>query len=231
MKHKVYVISAGRYDKLPFTDQQKKEYVFCVKKGEGHLYQKNGCKTVKETGGLMDSRNAALELAFKEDKICVQLSDDIKKVTLNKNFFEPTVVDLDEAIQDIVDKFNKVKGINLLGVPPTDNFFFAKSIVSKNTFCIGDMLFVKPSDIRFDTQLTLKEDYDFTLQHMELGDVIRYQKYLFTFEHYSNAGGAVDVRDNEEEQKNIRILKSKWGDKIRLNPKRENEIILCKSKN
>ena len=88
------------------------------------------------------------------------------------------------------------------------------------------MLFVKPSEVRFDTQLTLKEDYDFTLQHISRKKVLRYQKYLFSFKHYSNKGGAVDIRNNEEEQKNIRILKSKWGDKVRLNPKRKNEILI-----
>jgi len=226
MKHNVYVISAGRYDKLPFNEEQKKNYIFCVKNGEGKLYKDNGCLNVYETGNLMQSRNYALDHAFKNKKICVQLSDDIKKVVVNKNFGEPKKVELDLAIDEIVSKFNNVKGVKLLGVPPTDNFFFANKLVSVNTFCIGDMLFVKPSDIRFDTQLTLKEDYDFTLQHKQRADVIRYQKYLFTFEHYSNKGGAVDVRDDKEEQKNIMILKSKWGDKVRLNPKRKNEILI-----
>ena len=226
MMHNVYVISAGRYDKLPFNETQKSNYIFCVKNGEEELYKENGCLNVYETGNLMDSRNFALEHAFKLKKICVQLSDDIKKVVVNKNFGCPAKVELDFAIEDIVSRFNKVKGVKLLGIPPTDNYFFANKIVSVNTFCIGDMLFVKPSDIRFDTQLTLKEDYDFTLQHREIGDVIRYQKYLFSFEHYSNKGGAVDVRDDEEEQKNIRILKSKWGDKVRLNSKRKNEILI-----
>jgi hypothetical protein len=226
MKHNVYVISAGRYDKLPFTKEQKSKYIFCVKNGEGNLYKKNGCENVFETGNLMQSRNFALEHAFKNKKICVQLSDDIKKVVINKNFGEPKKVDLDYAINDIVNKFNNVKGVKLLGIPPTDNYFFANKMVSVNTFCIGDMLFIKPNPLRFDEQLTLKEDYDYTLQHMERGDVIRYQKYLFTFEHYSNSGGAVDVRDDKEEQKNIRILKSKWKDKVRLNKKRQNEILI-----
>ena len=226
MKHNVYVISAGRYDKLPFNEEQKKNYIFCVKNGEGKLYKDNGCLNVYETGNLMQSRNYALDHAFKNKKICVQLSDDIKKVVVNKNFGEPKKVELDLAIDEIVSKFNNVKGVKLLGVPPTDNFFFANKLVSVNTFCIGDMLFVKPSDIRFDTQLTLKEDYDFTLQHKQRANVIRYQKYLFTFEHYSNKGGAVDVRDDKEEQKNIMILKSKWGDKVRLNSKRKNEILI-----
>ena len=55
---------------------------------------------------------------------------------------------------------------------------------------------------------------------------MRYQKYLFTFEHYSNKGGAVDVRDDKEEQRIIRILKSKWGEKVRMNTKRKNEILI-----
>ena len=226
MKHNVYVISAGRYDKLPFDEEQKGKYIFCVKYGEGQLYKDNGCLNVYETGNLMQSRNFALDHAFKLKRICVQLSDDIKKVVVNKNFGCPAKVELDFAIEDIVSKFNNVKGVKLLGVPPTDNFFFATKLVSVNTFCIGDMLFVKPNDLRFDEQLTLKEDYDYTLQHKERGDVIRYQKYLFSFEHYSNKGGAVDVRDDKEEQKNIMILKSKWGDKVRLNSKRKNEILI-----
>jgi|TARA_R100000479_G_scaffold101453_1_gene50518 Asp-tRNA(Asn)/Glu-tRNA(Gln) amidotransferase C subunit len=226
MKHNVYVISAGRYDKLPFNKQQKEKYIFCVKDGEKELYESHGCKNVYNTGNLMDSRNFALEHAFKEKKICVQLSDDITKVVLNKNFYEPKKIEVDEAIEDIVKKFNKIENVDLLGVPPTDNYFFAGKLVAENKFCIGDMLFVKPSEVRFDTQLTLKEDYDFTLQHISRKKVLRYQKYLFSFKHYSNKGGAVDIRNNEEEQKNIRILKSKWGDKVRLNPKRKNEILI-----
>lgn len=224
--YNVYVISAGRYNKLPFDKNQKQKYIFCVKNGEKQLYEKNGCLNVYETGGLMQSRNFALEHSFNNGKICVQLSDDLKKVKLNKNFGKPLQLNLDIVIDDIITKFKKVKGIKLLGVPPTDNFFFAKSIVSKNTFCIGDMLFIKPNPLRFDEQLTLKEDYDYTLQHIEKYGTIRYQKYLFTFQHYTNEGGAVDVRNTEEEQKNIRILKNKWGDKVKINTKRENEILI-----
>tara|TARA_R100001443_G_C3356222_1_gene178001 strand:+ start:699 stop:1379 length:681 start_codon:yes stop_codon:yes gene_type:complete len=226
MNYNVYVISAGRYDKLPFNKTQKKKYIFCVKSGEKHLYQNNGCVNVYETGNLMQSRNFALEHAFKENKICVQLSDDIKKVKLNKNFFKDKEVKLDEAIDDIINKFKKIDGVCLMGVPPTDNYFFANKLVAENKFCIGDMLFVKPNELRFDEQLTLKEDYDYTLQHIRKNKVLRYQKYLFTFEHYSNKGGAVDVRDDKEEQRNIRILKSKWGEKVRMNTKRKNEILI-----
>jgi hypothetical protein len=227
MSYNVYVISAGRYNKLNFSTEQKKNYIFCVKNGEGHLYKKNGCLNVFETGKLIQSRNAALDMAFQQNKICVQISDDLRKVTTNKNFAEKKEVNLDLAIEELIKVFKKVNGVYLMGVPPTTNDFFAKTLISKNTFCIGDMLFIKPNDLRFDTALTLKEDYDYTLQHLnKYKNCFRYQKYLFEFEHYKNIGGAVDYRTEQEEQKNIKILFAKWGSKIKLNAKRENEILI-----
>ncbi len=226
MNYQVYVISANRYNDLPFDIGQKEDYIFCVKNGQSDLYKQNGCQNVYDTGNLMNSRNFALEHAFKQNKICIQLSDDIKKVKLNKNFYQLKEIQLDVAIKDIVKKFKQIKGVYLMGVPPTDNYFFANKLVVENKFCIGDMLFVKPNELRFDKQLTLKEDYDYTLQHIQKAKVLRYQKYLFTFKHYSNKGGAVDIRNDKEEEKNIMILKSKWGDKVRLNTKRKNEILI-----
>jgi hypothetical protein len=227
MKHQVYVITAGRYDKLPFTKEQKSNYIFCVKKGEGDAYRKHGCVNVFETGRLIESRNYALSDAAKKNVVCVQLSDDLKKVTKNKNFGNGVECGLDDVICEMVNVFLSVNGVNLMGIPPTSNDFYAKSLISKNTFCIGDLLFVKPCGIFFDDTLTLKEDYDYTLKHLTtFGHCFRFQKYMFHFEHYKNKGGAVDYRTEQEEQKNIRRLIAKWGSKIKLNPKRKNEILI-----
>ena len=222
--HQVYVISAGRYNDLPFTVEQKKSYIFCVKDGEKKLYQESGCEQVYETGKLIPSRNFALDHAFERQKMCIQLSDDIKEVKTNPN---SESVNLADVVEEIAHKFKQTTGVYLLGIPPTDNPFFAKSIISKNTFCIGDLFFSKPNPLRFDEKLTLKEDYDYTLQHCkEYGIVLRYQKYLFSFVHYKNQGGVVSYRNDEEEQNNIRLLKLKWGKAIKDNPKRKNEILL-----
>ena len=227
MNYQVYVISAGRHDKLNLTPLQKSKYIFCVRNGEKHLYEKHGCKNVFETGTLIQSRNWALEKAFANNVICVQLSDDLKKVKTNKNFGIQQGVELDFAIEKLVGVFNKIPNVYLMGIPPTPNDFYAKTIVSKNSFCIGDLIFVKPNELRFDERMTLKEDYDYTLQHIQrFGNCFRYQKYLFEFEHYKNKGGAVDYRNDDEEKKNIRYLISKWGKKIRMNPKRKNEILI-----
>ena len=89
------------------------------------------------------------------------------------------------------------------------------------------MIFVKPNELKFDEKLTLKEDYDYTLQHIErYGICMRYQKYLFSFSHYSNEGGAVEYRNDTEEQYNIVYLMKKWGKSVKLNKKRKNEILI-----
>jgi len=227
MEYQIYCISSGRSKALPFNDYEKSLITFLVKKGEKNDYLKSKCINVVETGNLMDSRNFAMEDAFIQGKICVQLSDDLKKITLNKNFGEKKEVKLLEAINHIIEKFKKVKGVYLLGVPPTNNDFFAKQLVSKNTFCIGDALFIKPNPLRFDTNLTLKEDYDLTCQHLnKFGVCLRYQKFIWHFEHYTNDGGAVSYRNDTEEKKNIIYLLNKWKGKIKLNRKRKNEILL-----
>lgn len=227
--HAVYVISAGRANSLPFQTSALNQYIFCVKAGEADAYRAAGCRHVYETGSLMQSRNWALEHAFDNKQICVQLSDDIKSVKLNPHVAsgKKEAVSLDHAIKVMVEKLTAVTGLRLLGIPPTSNAFFAKSILSKNTFCIGDALFVKPSEPRFDNNLSLKEDYDFTLQHIDrYGLTARYQRFLWDFQHYSNAGGAVAYRDEAREQKNINYLLRKWPKNLRLNPKRKNEILL-----
>ena len=228
MDHQVYVISAGRYNNLPFSDAQKRQYIFCVKDGEKKLYQDCGCKDVYETGKLIPSRNFALDHAFKKNQICIQLSDDIKEVKTNPS---GESVDLESVVEELAEKFKKTTGVYLLGIPPTDNPFFAKAIVSKNTFCIGDLFFSKPNPLRFDEKLTLKEDYDYTLQHIAtFGGVVRSNDLLAEYKHYSNSGGAVEVRSTPNEQRNIAYLKSKWGAAIRDNPRRPNEILLAPKK-
>ena len=76
---------------------------------------------------------------------------------------------------------------------------------------IGDFLVVDVanSDCAFDLSLSLKEDYDFTAQHLHTHGVIcRVNRLFMTAEHYTNAGGAVAVRTKRRERKNINILRN-----------------------
>ena len=86
--------------------------------------------------------------------------------------------------------------------------------------CVGDFLVIDSSSIpRFDCEMTLKEDYDFTAQHLHTyGQIARLNRVFVKAKHYTNAGGAVAVRNDEREQYNIKILRRKWPGVFRAIP-------------
>lgn len=229
-KYQICCISHGRHEnlarliKLFGTDN----IIFFVKDQEDlekYTYQ-NNCRAII-SGGVIESRNAALQYCQKMGVICVQMSDDLKKIAVNDFTGKRTGLEVTakEAIEDIIIEFEKSE-YKLCGFPPTDNPFFALKPYELNKFIVGDFIIIKPNDIRFDTNINLKEDYDYTLQHIKkYGGCIRYAKYLNSFEHYVNKGGAVSHRTAIQEQNIIRYLMQKWGSCIRLNPKRQNEIL------
>jgi hypothetical protein len=124
----------------------------------------------------------------------------------------------------------RVTGLHLAGVAPTSNPYFSdpnKRIVT-HKFIVGDLIIVSPeTDLRFDENLKLKEDYDYTLQHLHrYGGAARVDSIMAMFKHRTNPGGAVAFRTAEREQEAISYLKAKWPGEIRDNPRRENEILM-----
>ncbi len=232
--YQICCISHGRWENV--SEIHKKfgtnDVLWFVKDShDADQYIRNGAKQVKQSGSLMDSRNSALEYCFKLGLICVQLSDDLEKISVNDFTGKRTgeTVTAIEAIEDIMPYFLNSKPL-FAGLPPTDNPFFALKKFEYDKFIVGDFIFVKPCLFKFDNNLKLKEDYDYTLRNISEGfGTLRFGKYLATFKHYKNKGGAVDYRTTELEQKTIKQLKEKWGECIKLNPKRENEILLAKN--
>jgi hypothetical protein len=234
MEYIITCISHKRHENVkPFIQKVgTDEIVFFVKDEiDKKLYLENGAKEVIVSGSLMDSRNASLDYCFALNKICIQLSDDLENISENDFTGKRTgkFVLVTEVLENIIIDFIESK-YYFAGFPPTANPFFALKVKDYNKFIVGDFIIIKPNNLRFDTNLRLKEDYDYTLQHIkEMGGCIRYGKYLNSFKHYSNKGGAVDYRSSSLEQETIKYLINKWGTCIRLNPKRENEILLNKN--
>jgi len=106
---------------------------------------------------------------------------------------------------------------------------FGGAPFADKNFILGDFLVVDGGDVKFDPNMTLKEDYDFTCSHLKAhGCVLRCQRMTLCVKHYSNAGGACSNRDKKglEEKRNIAILNEKWPGVFRPNPKRNNEVIM-----
>merc|ERR1719240_969322 len=69
-------------------------------------------------------------------------------------------------------------------------------------FILGDFFVAEPSSpCRFDTEITLKEDYDYTCSHLkEHGCIFRSNRLFLQVKHSLNAGGAVASRDAQGEK-------------------------------
>jgi hypothetical protein len=233
-EYNIYVISCGRYNYLNFTPEELESFHFVVRTDEVELYRDAGCKKVFGTEGnpnLVNSRNFALDHAFEQGKICVQLDDDLDRVMCNRNHtgggeaFNWKFVDaLDRLVHSFIqlESFPENHPLNhpwgscqkakLMGVPPTTNAFYAPDLYSFNKFVPAACTITKPNPIRFDGKLSLKEDYDYTLQHIkEHGSVIRQARFLWYFKRYTNEGGAAGYRTSALEQANILYLMRKWN--------------------
>ncbi len=216
--------------KTVFETTGTEDIVFVVndQKDVDH-YKEAGALDVITGGSLVGNRNKALNYCFKRNKICVQIDDDLLTVAVNDFTGKRTkqYVTVKQAIDDLIQEFIK-SDYKFAGAPPTGNPFFATKLTQENILITAPFTLTKPNSIRFDKNIKLKEDYDYTLQHIKQGGCIRYHKYLFNFKRYGNEGGAVSYRTNKLEQQSIQYLQQKWGECIKLNPKRENEILLNK---
>lgn len=175
--------------------------------------------------GLSGARNAALDDAFNQTYTCVQFDDDLKSV---KQLHNGKAYDI--APQDALEEMENrlyLSDYKLCGVAPTNNAYFASKSNSDNLFVIGSMMMIEPSEPRFDTTMKLKEDYAFTADHiLTYGGVLRCNDIIPDFKHYTNKGGAVDVRNDEVEAEMCRYLVKRYPGMIRLNSKRKNEVLL-----
>ena len=230
MNYRVYIISNER----PQAVQKMQALLGDIKptwvvgKGAEKLYRAMGAERVIEGGNLMNSRNAALENAFSLKTTCVQLSDDLKGLKRAVDKKQTAELTVEQAIRLMISELES-KDLYLAGVAPTANpyFYNPDKRVRTDKFIVGDFIVVRPSEQRFDTNMTLKEDYDFTMQHIVAhGGVVRYDAILAEFAHRTNSGGAVSYRTPNKEQFNIDYLKEKWPGAIVDNPKRPNEILL-----
>lgn len=233
MDYIITCISHRRPDnvKTVFETTGTEEIVFVVNdQKDVDDYKAAGAVEVVTGGSLVGNRNAALDYCFKRGKICVQIDDDLISVSVNDFTGKRTkqYVTVKQAIDDLIVGFIK-SDYKFAGAPPTENPFFATKVSQENILITAPFTLTKPNNIRFDKNVRLKEDYDYTLQHIEQGGCIRYHKYLFNFKRYGNDGGAVSYRTSELEQQSIQYLQQKWGECIKLNTKRENEILINKN--
>lgn len=75
--------------------------------------------------------------------------------------------------------------------------------------------YLKGNECRYDENLPLKEDYDISLQNLnKYRGILRVNKYHYSCEQSTNAGGCAAYRNIEREKSQLELLQKKWGKKI-----------------
>ncbi len=228
MKLEIFCISARRAENVKKVEEKMGvSPTWVVAEGETEAYTTNGASKVIEGGSLCASRNAALRAAFATGSVCVQVSDDLTKVIqVPAKGAKGIEISFTNCLREMETRLKQTP-FKMCGVAPVANEFYFHTHTSHKNFIIGDLIMVKPCDLFFDENLSLKEDYDYTLQHItKFGGALRCNDLLCGFKHRDNKGGAVAYRTAEKEQEAIAYLKNKWGKVIRDNPRRPNEILL-----
>lgn len=98
---------------------------------------------------------------------------------------------------------------------------------SLSSVVVASLIGILVDEQRFDENLKLKEDYDFSLESMRRnGLVLRHNKYVWSVEHHENQGGCVDYRSLQAELDSVNYLRRKWGDEIvSVNSKKNYEVV------
>jgi len=75
--------------------------------------------------------------------------------------------------------------------------------------------FMKGNVVYYDERLSLKEDYDMTLQQLnKYRKILRVNSHFYVVKQSEQAGGCASYRNYEEEERQLKLLQSKWGKSI-----------------
>jgi hypothetical protein len=103
------------------------------------------------------------------------------------------------------------------GINPTDSrkCYQQARPLSFSNVVLGPFLGILDKELRFDERITLKEDYDFFLQHLNAHrKVLRFNYFNYIADHQKLPGGCQDYRTEDLERVNFEIFQKKWGSKI-----------------
>jgi len=164
---------------------------------------------------------------YNEGDFIMQFDDDIdalkikrgKKTEVLKNLEQVIVIGFNECLK------NRTK---LFGVSAVDNFFFMNGKISTNLkFCVGACFGIIIDHDNF-LSLTLeeKEDYERTIKYyIKFGKVVRLNMVATQTTYYTGAGGMVDNRTEEEQNKAALYLCEKYPEFIKINPHRKSKYL------
>jgi len=227
MEYNVYIPSKGRAGKVTSHKLFLDSTIICPN-DEVNDYKKHHNKVIGvdiNIKGITKTRNWILENI--KDKWHIQVDDDAISFYKHENGKTNNFIDKNKIHKILTNQFYIADGWGLkawgLALASDYKFYREYQPFSTQKMVGANIIGIIKNPIRFDERLKVKEDYDYSMQHIEkYGGILRYMKYGIDVIHLTNQGGCVSYRTKDIEMNAYETLKKKWGTKI---------VILTNNKN
>lgn len=220
--YKVFIPSINRAG-ITSTDKLFKNPIMVVPQRQVEDYKKHnkdvlGCPD--EIKGITPTRNFILNYC-KENGIKqhIQIDDDIKYFF--KHEANKTIRDVPpETFWQLLEHMFLLTGEwggRCFGLKLREDKKDYREYGPFPTLCVigANIIGIIDNHLKFDENCTVKEDYDYSLQHIRaFGRVIRFNKYGVHAEHLFNEGGCSLYRTLDTEMKMLEYLQKKWGKRV-----------------
>lgn len=229
----LYCVSAGRPGNVPEVKHlwAGTPVTWVVPLDEAREYKAAGAARVlplPRTPGVMplaSQRNAALEDAFYHGATCVQTDDDGKRL-LRWQDGKAVPATVSHYLAAWHEALTTTPGARLAGCAPVANAFYSNGKIKSQHWIMGQLFAVEPSEPRFDPALPVREDYDFTAQHIEAyGAVARHDGLLPDYRHWSNRGGCQAYRTLSLDRRVNKLLLDRWPQYLKPHTTRPDELL------
>ena len=195
-----------------------------VREREADEYIKNGNDIIvcpdSAQGNISRVRNWILDNLFDDETDCIIIvDDDCKAISRwqdqeNTKFSENELIDFCEKTSVVCDELNfKLWGLNTV----TDKGAYREYTPFSFIQFIGCPFHahIKGTELRYDENLPLKEDYDFTLQNIKkFGGCLRVNFANYDVKQSEQEGGCANMRSLKKEKQQFYALQKKWGKDI-----------------
>jgi hypothetical protein len=219
MEYKVYIPSMSRAGKVTTHKLFKDSYIVCpnsqVEQYKKH--HKNVIGVDDSIKGITNTRNWILD--YNKDNYHIQVDDD----ALSFHCFEKgklkKFIDVEKINNILKNQFTVCDewGLKVWGFALAADYKFYREYTPFSTQGVigANIIGIIDNPLRFDSRLKVKEDYDYSMQHIaKYGGALRSMKYGIDVIHLTNEGGCVSYRTKDVEMNAYEILKAKWGNKV-----------------
>lgn len=214
--------------KYLFLDTEKEKEKYLEYEGQNGVENIDYIWVTDVDGGIVKTRNFILE-QFADGKEILMMDDDIQYFTKKVGNTAIKINDIDKLEELFRVGFNICHKNNtkLWGLYPVNNQFFMSHTI-KSGFINGVFLGIIKSDLRFNENIKVKEDYEITCQHVrKFNKVVRLNMWSYQTDYQGNEGGCTTYRTSEMQKQAGQYIIDKYPYWASWNTKRDgHEIIL-----